>query len=141
MKSLFEMEQYLADTHSLIWYLTSDTRLSTEARRRFEISEKGEGIIFVSVMTIIEMIYLQEKGKIPKQLLELFKRSFIQETNASFQVVSLDYELALSLSNIPREAVPEMPDRIIAATACSLGIPLITKDERLHQWEGVVTIW
>jgi predicted nucleic acid-binding protein len=36
--------------------------------------------------------------------------------------------------------VPEMPDRIIAATAIHLGVPLVTRDRRL-QSAGIQTIW
>jgi predicted nucleic acid-binding protein len=33
-----------------------------------------------------------------------------------------------------------MPDRIIAATALNLGLPLVTRDRRL-QAAGIQTIW
>jgi len=41
--------------------------------------------------------------------------------------------------NLPRDLVPEMPDRIIAATALHLGLPLVTRDRRL-QAAGIPTI-
>ena len=37
--------------------------------------------------------------------------------------------------------VPEMPDRIIAATAQSLGLPLVTRDCRIQNLSALVTIW
>ena len=36
----------------------------------------------------------------------------------------LDYNVASALRSIPRDIVPDMPDRIIAATALHLGLPL-----------------
>jgi predicted nucleic acid-binding protein len=45
-----------------------------------------------------------------------------------------------ALPNVPRDAAPDMPDRIIAATALHLGLPLVTRDRRL-QAAGIQTIW
>jgi len=36
--------------------------------------------------------------------------------------------------------VPDMPDRIIAATAIYLSLPLITKDDAIRS-AGIITIW
>jgi predicted nucleic acid-binding protein len=60
-----------------------------------------------------------------------------------------DAEVALARrelwSNFPRDietcsAVPEMPDRIIAATALYLGVPLVTQDLRIPA-TSLSTIW
>jgi len=48
--------------------------------------------------------------------------------------------VATALKDIPRNLVPDMPDRIIAATALHLGLPLVTRDRRL-QAAGIDTIW
>jgi predicted nucleic acid-binding protein len=44
------------------------------------------------------------------------------------------------LRRISRDVVPDMPDRIIAATALHLELPLVTSDRRIQQTE-VETIW
>ncbi|NJR25497.1 MAG: type II toxin-antitoxin system VapC family toxin, partial [Richelia sp. CSU_2_1] len=36
-----------------------------------------------------------------------------------------------ALATIPPASVPDMPDRIIAATALHLNLPLISKDRRM----------
>jgi len=45
-----------------------------------------------------------------------------------------------AVHRMPRDLVPEMPDRIIAATALRLGLPLITRDRRIAA-AGIKTIW
>jgi PIN domain nuclease of toxin-antitoxin system len=45
------------------------------------------------------------------------------------------------LSAIPRADIPDMPDRIITATAYQLGFPLITKDEKIRNSRVVPVIW
>ncbi len=141
MKTLTDTERFVADTHALIWNLSEDTRLSKEAQRRFLRAEAGEAIIYLATISIIEILYLLEKGKIPAQIWELLRLTLRPNPYGSYQVVDLTADLSFLLAKVPREAVPELPDRIIAATALSLQIPLITKDERLQQWEGIMTIW
>ncbi|MBI3923628.1 MAG: hypothetical protein HY318_19570 [Armatimonadetes bacterium] len=48
--------------------------------------------------------------------------------------------VAGSVARVPRSEVPDMPDRIIAATAVCLGLALISKDRKI-QLSGVKTIW
>lgn len=43
-------------------------------------------------------------------------------------------------ARVPRAEVPDMPDRIIAATAVCLGLALISKDRKI-QLSGAKTIW
>jgi predicted nucleic acid-binding protein len=56
------------------------------------------------------------------------------------RVAALDRDVAGALSDVPRDAVPDMPDRIIAATAVTLGLPLVTRDGKIAQ-SGVQTVW
>jgi len=37
-----------------------------------------------------------------------------------------------AMAQIPRSEVPDMPDRVIAATSLHLGLPLISKDRRIR---------
>jgi predicted nucleic acid-binding protein len=46
----------------------------------------------------------------------------------------------LALKTVSRQAVPDMPDRIMAATALHKGLPLITRDSNLRSC-GIETIW
>jgi predicted nucleic acid-binding protein len=48
------------------------------------------------------------------------------------EIVPIDARVAHGLERIPRADVPDMPDRIIAATAVSLGVPLVTRDGKIR---------
>ena len=37
--------------------------------------------------------------------------------------------------------VPDMPDRIVAASALALGLPLVTKDLNIRRLANLKTIW
>lgn len=136
-----EVEQYVADTHAILWHIVSGNQLSTEARRRFLAADRGDAVIYYSVMTLIEALYLQEKGKIEVDIYRQLLRMTSDKVEASYQVVDIDLEIAKAISRVPHHIIPEMPDRAITATALHLGLPLITKDQRMQDWEGVVTIW
>ena len=45
-----------------------------------------------------------------------------------------------SLLSISRETVPDMPDRVIAATALSLAVPVISRDGKIRDSQ-IETIW
>lgn len=80
-----------------------------------------------------------ERGRVASHAFDMFT-SELGEDNPAFQVVSLDAHVATVLQRVPRSVVPDMPDRIIAATALHLGLPLVTRDRRL-QSAGIQTIW
>jgi predicted nucleic acid-binding protein len=46
----------------------------------------------------------------------------------------------MQLRRVRREDVPDMPDRIIAATALALDLPLVTRDGKIRA-AGIRTIW
>ena len=141
MNEITGAEKFVADTHAIIWHITSNPRLSTEARRRLLLADEGKAIIYLSVMTSIEILYACEKGKLPFDVLKEFHRRVQSEPTESYQIVEMTYDLARMLSEVPRKIVPELSDRIIAATALNLNLPLITKDQQIQQWEGIITIW
>jgi predicted nucleic acid-binding protein len=53
----------------------------------------------------------------------------------------LDLSISETMQQIDRQIVPEMPDRIIAATALYLDLPLITRDLKIQALSNLQTIW
>jgi PIN domain nuclease of toxin-antitoxin system len=90
-------------------------------------------------VTVVELTYLVEKGRFPPtlldQLLDLLRRA-----DSGVQVAPLDLATANAIRTVPGTVVRDMPDRMIAATAVVLGVPLVTRDQRI-QGSGVPTIW
>jgi predicted nucleic acid-binding protein len=54
--------------------------------------------------------------------------------------IPFDRNVARMLANIERSQVPDLPDRIIAATALCVGLPLISRDRKI-QHAGIEIIW
>ncbi len=129
------MKAVVVDTHAIIWYFLESPKLSKNAIQAIEKAEK----IYISAISLVEIIYLQEKGKIPQEALQRLYQ-VLADSNNNWYVISCDFEIAKSLSQIDRETVPEMPDRIISATALYLNLPLITRDTKISA-SLVKTIW
>jgi PIN domain nuclease of toxin-antitoxin system len=94
---------------------------------------------YISAVTLVEVVYFVERGRIVPDAFGRFVQELGKE-NPAFRVVPLDRDIVSVLRTVPRDAVPDMPDRIIAATALHLDLPLVTRDRRL-QAAGLKTIW
>ncbi len=54
-------------------------------------------------------------------------------------VTDLNLEVVRAVERVPREPVSDLPDRVIAATALALELPLITRDHKI-KFPGLETI-
>ena len=133
------MSAVVADTHALVWYLTRPNRLSEEARDALDEAAESGQPIYLSVISLIEVIYLVERGRLSAAFLERLQDELIRP-NSTLEIVALDFAVANTVRRIPGEIVREMPDRLMAATALHLGVPLVTRDHSL-QSTSLVTIW
>lgn len=127
------------DTHTVLWYLEDSSELSAVAKTITEEAIRASADVFVSPISLIETVYLVERGRIPVSALTRL-RSAIREPSSGLRIAPVDAAVAEAVERIPRALVPDMPDRIIAATALQLNVPLITRDRRIQQ-AGIQTIW
>jgi len=128
----------LADTHAIIWYLGGSPSLSQKARTALDSAVQGVEL-YLSAITLVEMRYLVEKGSIAQS--ELARLDIlINARNSPLVLVPLGQDIARALIHIPRTLVPDMPDRIIAATAYHPHVPVVTHDYRITN-SPIGTIW
>ena len=64
---------YVADTHSLVWYFTDDSHLGEKALKAFELTAQ-EGIIIIPSIVLAEIIFIPKKGRITLTFEETLKR-------------------------------------------------------------------
>ncbi|MBE9143450.1 type II toxin-antitoxin system VapC family toxin [Planktothrix mougeotii] len=133
------MLKAIADTHTIIWYIFADSRLSQTARSTIDnLAANGDWVGF-SMITIVEIIYLIEKQRIPNETLNKLLTEINKDTSVLNPIV-LDQNIALILAQVSRDEIPDLPDRLIAATALYYNIPIISRDSKIKS-SSLVTIW
>ena len=133
------MAAVVGDTHSVLWSLLQPHRLSANALAAFDQARRFGDPVYIASVSIVETLYLEEKGKLQEGTLERLK-SALQGEDSGLVLVPLDANVTEAMEQIPRDAVPDMPDRIIAATALSLNLPLVTRDGKIRA-SRITTIW
>jgi PIN domain nuclease of toxin-antitoxin system len=133
------MIRAVADTHVAIWYLYASPRLSATARTFIEGAASAGEQIAISSITLAEMVYLIEKGRIDAASLDRLITA-LDTTKAVLVEIPFDRLVAETMQSIPRSEVPDFPDRIIAATALHWNVPVISRDRKI-QATTLKTIW
>ena len=133
------MASVVTDTHAALWHLLHPASLSPAARTSFNSAVSAGDPIYLPSIVLVEVRYLVEKGKLPGTALERLNRE-LDFPDSAFVLAPLDLRVARTLGQVVRDSVPDMPDRIIAATALSLNLPLVTRDRKI-QAAGIQTIW
>jgi PIN domain nuclease of toxin-antitoxin system len=133
------MLRAVADTHTIIWYLYNDARLSSTARTRIEDAAAAGDQIAISTITLAEMIYLIEKERIDATALTRLL-SNLEAADAVLVEIPFDRHVAQAMGRVVRAEVPDLPDRIIAATALHLDVPIISRDRKI-QASSLKTVW
>lgn len=81
-----------------------------------------------------------EKFKIPKKTINKVM-NLLESSPANYSLCQISMSTIRALQSIPRELIPDMPDRIVAATAIELGLPLISKDTLIRNANLLEVIW
>lgn len=134
------MSQYVTDTHAIIWHLVNDRRLSSRARQVFTETDAGHHQVFIPSIVVVEAVYLAERQRISSTTLaQLLALS--EESPTNYQIIPLDLDVIQALRATDRTLVPELPDRIIVATALLRGLQLVTRDSAIANAGIVAVLW
>lgn len=134
------MTAVVADTHTLIWYLCRPSKLSIKALNALDGATNSGDSIYISTISLVEIIYLGEKKRLPQEILTTINNS-LSSNNFGLALADLNFNVVDKLKIIERKIVPDMPDRIIAATALSLDIPLVSCDSKIRNLSIITVIW
>ena len=111
------MKRYLLDTQAAVWLLTNNKELPKSLREEIEYVQS---LFHVSYISIVEIIHLQQCGKIDlplsgRELLANFDRM-----NVYTLPLSDDILIGLSILDIDKSLHSDPFDRAIIATAISV---------------------
>jgi predicted nucleic acid-binding protein len=86
--------------------------------------------VIVPSIVLVEAVFLLQRQRMKEDVLaKLFELP--EKSDANFYVTPLDLAVVHALRSFGPAAVPELSDRIIAATALALGLPLLTTDSAI----------
>jgi PIN domain nuclease of toxin-antitoxin system len=129
----------VADTHTALWHLLNDKRLSSAADSfLMEAANTGHKIALSSI-SLVEVVYLVDKGRIPASAYKELVRALADPEHLFIEAV-LSAPVVESIRQVSRAEVPDMPDRIIAGTAAYLALPVISRDRHIRT-SSLKTIW
>ncbi len=125
----------LLDTHTFLWWVTDDPQLSSLARA---IIEDGGNELYLSAASAWEIAIKVQTGRLP---LPVSPAEFVpQHMQASgFQPMPVQITHALRVYDLP--PLHRDPfDRLLVAQALAEGLPIITADPLIRQYESEA-IW
>ncbi len=129
----------VADTHTALWYLYDDPRLSLRVGDFVDAAMLARHDIAVSSISLVEVAYLVEKRRVPLTAYDDLAYA-LADSEQVFVEAPVSVAIADSLRNVPRSEVPDMPDRIVAATGLYYNVPVLSRDSRIRA-SNLKTIW
>jgi PIN domain nuclease of toxin-antitoxin system len=127
--------QYLLDTVTLVRHFTGTGKLGQGASQILDAIEESNDSLFVSVVSLMEIMYLAEKNRIEINLSETLD---LIEASAKYTIIDLSPDILRVAETIEFH---ELHDRLILATAKWLGVKIISSDSELRKVEGIQVLW
>jgi PIN domain nuclease of toxin-antitoxin system len=87
----------------------------------------------------VELTYLVEKARLPA-VARVRLIQALDDPATPCLLAPLDRLVADALGSVSRDEVPDLPDRIVTATAAALHLPLISRDAKIRASQ-IQTIW
>jgi PIN domain nuclease of toxin-antitoxin system len=128
-----------ADTHAALRYLLKNPLLSNAARSFIDDAGAAGHEILLSPISLAEIVYLIEKNRLPASVYTELKQA-LTDHEYVIEEAPLTAEIVEAMRLVPRDAVPDLPDRLVAATAVYFGVPVLSRDARMRA-SSVRTVW
>lgn len=127
--------EYVTDTMGLVLRIEK-RKLSLIAKSIFKMAETGRIIIYIPSMVFAEILYISEKKKFGISLKDVAE---YLKLHPNYKEYPMSFAVIQSTGEI--NDIGELHDRLIAGTAKSLNLDLITNDPVIQASSFVKTIW
>ncbi len=118
----------MIDTHAWLWFLTSDERLGSEAKRIFEAAEDGKETLVLPSIVVAESIYIIDKKGYSIKLRDIIEDL---DLSSNYVIRPMDISILKALSGDDRDL--SIHDKIIVITAENEDIGIISRDELIKE--------
>ncbi len=127
------------DTHTWVWWVSVSPELSSAAAEAID-DAAADGSLRVSSISVWEVAMLVRAGRLE---LRMDVEDWVAESeNLPFlEFVPVDNRIAAHSTVLPGSFHADPADRMIVATARTLGAHVVTKDRKIRRYRHVKTIW
>jgi PIN domain nuclease of toxin-antitoxin system len=126
----------VADTQAVVWYYFDRPRLTARGLATLAAAD-ATGRLCISAVTLVELVYLEGRPTFPYPGVHGRLAARVADPNDRLTLLPLDLDVAAAVIRVPRAEVPELADRIIAATAVAHALPLVSADRRIRNSAAV----
>jgi PIN domain nuclease of toxin-antitoxin system len=126
----------ILDTHTWIWYASEDPQLSKPAKGRITRAEA----LGVHPVSCWEVAMLSNAGRI-KLSLDVTQWIARALERPKVELLPFTPAAAIRAAGLGGSFPGDPADRFIVGTALDMGVPLVTRDQRISDWGHVQTIW
>jgi PIN domain nuclease of toxin-antitoxin system len=132
-------EMIVLDTHAWIWWVSNPDFLSDKAKQTIDEAVTNRNVL-ISSISVWEVAILVSRGRLK---LTMNPDDWVAASEALpfFDFVPVSNSIALKSVQLPGILHNDPADRIIIATAISMGAVLVTKDEKIRNYSHVKTVW
>ncbi|MEA2042465.1 MAG: PIN domain-containing protein [Bacteroidota bacterium] len=127
--------KYLLDTNAIIRHFAGFNKIGKSAKIIIEKGENNEHKLYISIISLMEVMYLAEKQRIPINLSETIEK--IKEKTC-YSIINFNTEILKIAETID---FYELHDRLILATVKYLDCPVISSDKKFQEVSDIKTIW
>jgi PIN domain nuclease of toxin-antitoxin system len=127
------------DTHVWVWWLSDPQKLPARARKTV-IAAAGDRAIYISAISAWEIALLASRGRLT---FTMDAQDWIAKSEALpfLQFVPIDNAIAVRSVRLAEPFHNDPADRIIVATAITMGVPVVTSDTKIGKYPHVKSIW
>jgi len=134
------MKKYLLDTHTLIWAIVDDDKLSKSV---LNILHDNDNLLFISAVSFWEMAIKNGKGKMNWENLHIQEIPYYCKL-LGIEQIPLTPEDAINYSNLPLYENHKDPfDRMLTCQCIRGKYTLLSRDEKMRFYtnDGLSCIW
>lgn len=132
-----ETEQFLLDTHSLLWWQGNANHLSNKT---LELISSPESEIYFSQISLYEIAIKQKLGKLSEMVATILE-IHNQAVDDGFKELRIENSHIMNYSLVPLFQEHRDPfDRLLIAQAVSQNLPIITIDPKFNLYSNIIKV-